>query len=812
MIPPAYSSFRRPAITAALVVMFLVVCVVPKAALAQGLPMFADPINTKTLMLYADRLELSVDQRRALEPLHDAYLDRFRRLRDKDMQAFQDHLLDIAITFMRNRFAIPERIELEKLIQEFQQVDSKIATVDRSLFNELEAILDDQQHVKLQRVRKQRRIDALRTMVLEIGREFNSGARADLVELVEGLDLSADEIALANPILVDHESALIRRARSLYSVLKAATADILDTIDELGLRDMSPEEMMQLGGNQEILESLQMKFDEASVPFQKAIHDISRLNLKTAREIMKLLTEENTAELRERYYKSVYQVVYVRSSYRRRYAEALRLDDIAPELIEQIQLQRNEFVRQDDKLIDELVDVVEKSREYRTMEILNEDESGTLYEKLGDLPTRRVALLKRAEVTLEALIGPELFAQTTERIIAAQQEVQNERSLPPREVQDGELPSGTESHAEQRVKNPRLPDPISAGEFKRFSRLSGIGGSDTAVLDLLYQDYRENFDEILYTPLTVQEQTETDEPGPDEDALLHERLVALQGADDRLFADVAIMAGDDQQSKFVERLRLLRRRAVHHQVANAYGPFWGDSGRVADLVQLVYETELDQSTLQTINPVLDSYESQAAPIYKDRLDMAKSAKRRLDAARRAGDSSASPGVGEALMEKWRQQQQQLTENRRRITDITEEHLEQVLNQMSPIAAQELRFAYNRKAFPDIYRDSIEIEKSFASILKLPDISDSQRAQIDAIGEKFRLRFMEISNEGIALRREQESESTNSSFGMPSRRMLERELQRERLKFDRDEVCARAMMHLRLALSEAQAEYLPQRKN
>ena len=47
--------------------------------------------------------------------------------------------------------------------------------------------------------------------------------------------------------------------------------------------------------------------------------------------------------------------------------------------------------------------------------------------------------------------------------------------------------------------------------------------------------------------------------------------------------------------------------------------------------------------------------------------------------------------------------------------------------------------------------------------------------------------------------------------MPSRRMLERELQRERLEFDRDEICARAMMRLRLALSEAQAEYIPQWK-
>ncbi len=816
MTPIQYSPGHRIR-TAVVAVTTALLFLIPSAALAQGLPMFPDPINTKTLIQYADRIELLVDQRLALEPLHDAYLDRFRRLRDKDMQAFQDHMLDIAINFMRSRFTIPERTELEQLIQEFEHVQSKIAAVDRSLFNEIESILDDQQHLKLQRVRKQRRIQALRTMILNIGGEFNPGARADLVELVEGLELSADEVALVEPVLVGYESALLSRAKVLHGVLRAATTDMLDTIDELGLREMTPQEMMQLGENQETLEALRTKFDEASVPFQMAVHDISQLNLKTAREIMKVLGAENTAELRDRYYESVYQVVYLSpGSYRRRYAEAVKLDDITPELIEQIQLQRDEFVRQDDKIIDELVDVVEESREYRTMEVLNEDNPRTLYEKQGDLPTRRVALLKRADATLEALIGPERFAQTAERIMAAQQNVQGEGfgavqepDQPPRVDRDGELASDTAYHAQQRVKDPRLPSPVSAGQFQRFVRRANIAEGSTAVLDLLYQDYREKFDEILYVPRTAQDQSEPDEPEPDDDGLLQQRLAALQGADDRFFDDVAIMAANEQQSKFVERLRLLRRRTVHHEVTNAYGPFWGDRGHVADLVQLVYDAELDQSTLQTIGPVLDSYESETSPAFKERLEMAKSAKRRLDAARRAGGSDAAPGVGEAIMEKWRQDQQRLTENGRRIAGITETHLQQVVAQLSPGPAQDLRFAYNRKAFPDIYRDSMEIEKYIASILRLPNLPDAQRTQIDAIAQNFRSRFMEISDKGIALLREQEDESSRSSFGTPSRRMIERELQGERLEFDRDEVCARAMMHLRLALSETQREYLPQ---
>jgi len=779
--------------------------------------MFADPINTKTLVQYADRLELSLDQRLALEPMHDAYLDRFRRLRDKDMQAFQDHLLDIAMTFMRNRFAIPERSELELVIQEHQQVESKIAVADRSLFNEIESILDEQQHVKLQRVRKQRRIDAFRTIVLAVGREFNSGARADLVTFVEGLDLSAEETALADPVLITYESALLKRARALNSVIKAATVDILDTVDELGLRDMAPEEMMRLGEDQEFQLTIQTKFDEVSVSFQEAVHDISDLNLKTAREIMKLLTTDNTAELRDRYYKSAYRAVY-RSpgAYRRQYSEAAKIESITGELAEQIRIQCDEFVRQDDRLIDDLVDALQDSREYRSMAILNDEGADPFETKLTELKDRRTAHLQRADTTLEALLGPELFAQIADQTSPRKKVAPKEQVVivdpsgrPERVLPDTELLSDLQSHADQQAKDRRLPHPISAGEFKRFTRLSGIGVRDNAVVDLLYQDYREKFDETLYLPLTVENESEANAPKAEEDGQLDQRLAQLQSLDERFFEDVAIMAANDHQSRLVHHLRLLRHRAVYYEIARGYSTFRGDTRGAVDLVRLVYDAELDEPALVALEPILESYESEAAPPVRARVEVARALDRITRAAQRATESQAAPRVIQALKEKQQQQRARLFANRSGLTSINEDHLTRILPLLPAKHAVPLRFAYYQQAYPDIYRESREIEKTVASILKLPDLSDDQRYQIDAIEQKFRSRFMEISDEGIALQREQRDESGNASFRMPSRRMIERELQRERLKFDRDEICARAMMHLRRALSKAQAEYIPQ---
>ena len=329
------------------------------------------------------------------------------------------------------------------------------------------------------------------------------------------------------------------------------------------------------------------------------------------------------------------------------------------------------------------------------------------------------------------------------------------------------------------------------------------------MLDLLYQDYRETFDEILYDSPTTEEQTEADEPKPDEDGDLEQRLAQLQGMDERLFDDVALMAANDQQSTLLQRLRLLRQRAVYHEVARGYHPFQNDIRGGLDLVRFVYEAELDEPALVTLKPILESYETEAAPAVRERLEVVKAVARITRAAQRASDSQAAPGVIQALKEKRQQQVQRLFANRRQLTSINEDHLNRILPQLPAQSAVPLRFAYYQQAYPDIYRDSREIENSIASILRLPNLAEAQRDQIDAISRNFRSRFMEISDKGIALQREQEREAGGTSFNMPSRRMLERELQRERLKFDRDEVCARAMMHLRLALSESQREYLPQ---
>lgn len=457
-------------------------------------------------MKYADRLELTVDQRLALEPMHDSYLQIFRALRDEDMQEFIDILYDTMSGFVRNGFSIPQRSTLERIVKDFLKVEKKIAAIDKSLFNEIESLFDEQQHYRLERVRKQRRIDALRTIILEIGGEFNSGAQIDLTYYVENLDLTDEEKALVDPILISYESTLLAKARKLNSAIKDAIVAVLDAIDEMGLRDLEPQEFMQLGNDEEFQLSVQTMFDDGSHEFQKAVFELSQLNLKTLRKLLQHLEPKNKYDLRDKYYQREYRRVLNHArAWRRRFDDALKLESLPPELVEPITQSRDEIIKQQDVLIEKIVDAVEKSREYRTMEVMNNDSSGPHEQKIEALQVLSGSMAKRALQELESLLGPELYAEFTREKDASNKAQQKKASVVTEDnghvVVQRELAMDISSHADRPQKDRYLSDPVSPSEYNHYTSLLELETEDQYIVDILYQKYRDNYDKLLYEPL-----------------------------------------------------------------------------------------------------------------------------------------------------------------------------------------------------------------------------------------------------------------------------------------------------------------------
>ena len=130
----------------------------PRAAHAQGTNgMLPNPISSRDLAGYADRLNLTEQQRREIDPLHEQYREAFRELRVTDIEAFMQTMGGMGGGWSRmlNRQAI------EDSAKQLNQVMAKIGALDNRLFNDVQAVLSDDQVAGLSAVKQVRKEEGL---------------------------------------------------------------------------------------------------------------------------------------------------------------------------------------------------------------------------------------------------------------------------------------------------------------------------------------------------------------------------------------------------------------------------------------------------------------------------------------------------------------------------------------------------------------------------------------------------------------------------------------------------------------------------
>jgi hypothetical protein len=803
---------RRVTFRAAVAVGWVLSCVLTRPACGQGLPMLPDPVSTADLMRFADLLELSTEQQLSLEPLHDAYLERFRRLRDRAIRTFQDDMLDVGLRFAGNRFQIPPREEIESLISQYEDLLERITTVDRTLFSAIEPLLTEDQLLRLPRVRHRRELQVYQMLASEMGGEFNPGAGIDLTRLVEGLDLAPADRVEADSILTGYESARLSRVKALDEVIRDAAVVALDTIDDLGIRGMSREQIIELVANQETIESLKATFDEASKPFQAAAFELSQLNMRTFRRLDAALDDDAAADLRDRFYRRAFRRAYRGpGDWPREYEKALALDGLPEDLSEQIRLEADRYRRQDQQLVDAAVAALESSREYRNFSRLSGEETDPLEARIEQSRERRRELEESALATLEALLGPSLAARLDEPAAA--------ESTPAGATGQVQVSSGGGSTASSSAvlivtadesaqeDESDLPAPVAVEDLQLYAARLGWSDSDRLVLESLFDDYRRSYDEERNAAADATTEVPEDEAGqtgtPEADPL--ERLRQL---DEAFFLDLAVLASDETQLSGIERLRQMRRRAVASRLAAESGESRGDGESVVDLANLLIRSDLPREDILRLDSLLAAYDDRVTPLFVKRVELVRQSARRRAMWRAAGESGgreAQQLVG-AMYRKWREAVAELRAAEHEIVEASRRSLGEALGLLPAGAAAEIRFTYQQAAYPDEFADSVAMERVFDGALGLADVSGRQRERLVEISGDFRSSYLALSEDIVERRRLRDFDRDRE--GMPRRETIEREIEIERLRFARREVCDRARLRLQLSLTEAQRKLLP----
>jgi len=156
-----------------------------------------DPISTPELDEYAAILNLSEQQRQAIEPMHNRYLEQFQQLRSDEIEDFLEQFRGL-----RRQMFQPNGFEaIKDATRRHRRIMARIESLDSALFNEIQTVLSDDQTTLLPRARLARARERYSSNAIRFATSRNPAARVDLLEVARAVDLPADDRRAIEPVL-----------------------------------------------------------------------------------------------------------------------------------------------------------------------------------------------------------------------------------------------------------------------------------------------------------------------------------------------------------------------------------------------------------------------------------------------------------------------------------------------------------------------------------------------------------------------------------------------------------------------------------
>jgi Spy/CpxP family protein refolding chaperone len=848
---------RRPAARILVAAVALWAVLATTSAFGQGTGgMLPGPIASHDLAAWANQLELSDEQRQAIEPFHEEYREAFRQLRDGEIEQYMQEVGGM----MGRGFRSLDRKAIEDSLRKLDRLMTRISLLDEGLFNNVQSVLADEQVAKLPRVMQARKRERYRTGATRMIGAANRAARVDLTRLYADLELTPDQRGAADPLMAQYEDRLTAAIERLY---EATTRMFLVIIETLEAQGVSLESFGQGGPPPaDMRNAMTNAWTEASRKPREKATAISDLNGQTIRRVTEFLPPDAASKLRDRYLSRAYPEVprASQSQALKSFHVALRLPGLSPDLRADITAMAVQFRGSADQVVDEMIEAVDEYRNNAVPFGRDRTQRQEYNQKLEGY-RERLAMLDRSAVdALEGLLGPDLSQSV--KITAAETTFEDET-----EESDGRdrrrggssLQEATDAFIAGLGPDPFLPSPITTRDVALYTKRLKLDDNDRFILKSLHEEYVGEFGRIKRTDIAAlraalaaarpprQEQRQEGPPrggemaGPtlqqvDEIYDLRGRaLKSIQALDAIFFDDIETLIASSQQQPVVQRLRAARERSVYNRGLDA-NPFDGMFGRRGgrhgrggmpwpglggrsnesgvDLPSLAEKLELGDEDRTETDKLLADYEAAANDGFRRQYESALHLRREVERLRAQRDRPAGEGAQrernrEAMRARW-ESFQRLQENegrkatgdRKFMVDLNRATLAALTEALPKDAADTLKRAYNHAAFPTVYDDPDRADRHLATSLQLRDLDDNQRSRIDAIIGEYRPAYEEVADRIAALYAAQEDAGTGFD---PQRWRADRE-QRNRLEvldFERQELNAKALRQLREVLTDEQ---------
>lgn len=751
-----------------------------------------DPISSRDLEAYAERLNLSDQQLIALASDHAAYLDEFRELRDGEIEQF---LNDVRV--LARNFDLSKRREVERLVRTFNRLMTRVRALDERLFDSMQNVMTEQQAERLPRVRlKRERIRYSGEMVRGVA-YLNPAVRVDLSEIINDLELPPDVLASVDPTLETYERRLTVGVRDVF---ESTTNMILETLKRLEAKGFTSGTPSDPRVALELFEAFQSIWGELSADLLDDAADVAALHRTTYRAISGVLPHDALRAVRDAYYNGAYpEAASIGRRAQREFDVALLHEDVPEDLHGMIADMADSHWRSQNRIADQVIELLEDRRRNISIREIVRPREDERQDRIEELRSRAQIADEAALELLYEVLGEEL-ALAVQRAPAPQ-------SVPQRVTT---ARSSTLSEPAEPVIG-RLPSRISTRDLSAWADRLELDDGEFAVLESVYEDYLSAFRALADSHLTplrlaaqdmmsqnprtaVRTTSDLDAQSVQRAFRLHrEAMKQIIELENSFFDDAQLVVGSHLHHEF-ERIRQMRVRQAYSGESAPSVPWARTSDELpVDLSKLIEELRLTGALDEVAEQTLKEYEQQATEMFQEKyfadLD-AQELVQLMSASENTREqrnrvSSATSHAGQAASA---------------ITQLNRRTLRELTTTLSAHDAMQLEHLYRRRAFPDVFRDEYSAEPLITTAMQLTELGDHQRTRLRDIAMEYRSSYAEITERMVAVH-EHRVTLDGSRLSRQQRREASNDL--ERLRFERNEINQRTVRELRSVLNEDQ---------
>lgn len=795
-----------------------------------------DPITTvelrRLMTLYVQPTD---GEMASIEALHDDYQREFRLFRESDIEAFMKRAEAMMGT------GIPSKAKMQEFSRDYDRINDQIAAIDNRFFDAATPLFGQERELGLKRARDARARSRVGSGLLGQLPFMMGGGFPDVSAMAIESRLPAALLSEMQGEMISYEDRLTSLARETASAGSKMFVKMIDGLEKAGFGEASQEEMMSDPEKMKrMMETIQAVMTEATKAISERSQAVMDLNRKTFRSIHSRLSGTDARKFRLKFVRIAYpEVPGDPASTERLLTLALRVRSLDDNTRASITAAYESWKTSDDALVDECIKLAEENRsKFAEMAFGGSADGQT---KMMELGTKRTELGSKTLESVKPLLGDERMQKLFARASSEKEDPLDDTSDPEAvaEADPSAAPpgvgvrAGAEAEAELIAVNG-----AAGGQFQRMPLASiramagdlGLDEGTKASVEMLHADYERKWEsevEVLRTALQTAQQSiwvwdEKAKQGRYDEAKRAEATQAQKALaakvdqlDEALFHDVASVVGDGKD-RVVAAARL--GRFIETSV-RAEGTMWsgmyGPDQQIANVVEVVRRADASGEDRVRLLAILGAKADEIIPGLRTALAEQQKinadlelAMSRFQESTRGDDEERDP----AAMQRFAQEQMRLNAELSRAVAKQHSILDAAWEQVTAAADGELRdrlqLAFDKATNPKVYDDPRCATPLIDHALMLVDLTDVQRTELTALGERYRTEYVEFCKQMTPKR--QVSQPIDAD-GMSSEYWKERmaaENARNKVRFDRDERGQRAISQLRRILSADQAKRVP----